>query len=184
VFYLLPTQSFVFPLNLLSFPVLYTTESSLISPSNMAASNCTVEDLILKAKPFKIAEFWATVIDLNTTCPEIMLNAARGIIGLEFAKILTTGRTDFIPRSLGPWNEYDAKIILGRLIDFKLPLLVLILQLPRAPLGYFIETFTVLHLVGNPSDPISSFMYTLSFCFSILKAVRIVYGRRWRQRPW
>lgn len=113
-----------------------------------------------------------------------MLDSARGIIRFDDIRNLTShaGNSDILPVWFSPWNNYDTKIVLGRLIDYKLPLLVLILQLPRAPLGWRIESFTLLHLVGNPVASIASLLYTLSSAFAVLKAVRKSYGPRWSNR--
>ncbi|KAK0652397.1 hypothetical protein B0T16DRAFT_490259 [Cercophora newfieldiana] len=154
----------------------------------MASPYCIKDALLKGAK--NMTELAGTILKIKETCPKDMLDPAKGILSFVAANALTTGNPELIA-GFGAWTTYQAKTIIGRLIDFKIPLIVLILQLARAPLGSFIESFTVLHLVANPSDSIASFFHTLSFCFGILEAVREAHGvgseygaMGWKKRPW
>ncbi|KAK1750083.1 hypothetical protein QBC47DRAFT_439180 [Echria macrotheca] len=140
-----------------------------------AASNYT-------AQPFNITWVADLIRHVNQTCQTAMLDSALGIVWIEHIRSLISdpGTPGILSYWYSPWNKYDIKIVLGRLIDYKLPLAVLIFQLPRAPLGKRrLEAFTLLHLVGSPVTSIAGLLYTFSQASAVLEAVR----RSHRQLP-
>jgi hypothetical protein len=57
------------------------------------------------------------------------------------------------------WDPYPPNDILKRLLNWKLPLLNLLANFGRQPLGAITEISTIAHLVGDPIDTISSMFY-------------------------
>lgn len=51
-------------------------------------------------------------------------------------------------------------------MTWKLPLFQLAVQFPRVPLGFSVETATIIHLLGDPVDSITSVLFTLALCHS------------------
>lgn len=152
--------------------------------SQTASSNstCIIADILPDGfnppQTFNVTAFSGVISAINQSCRRVLLNTTLGIIvGIDDLRNLTTGtgNSDHFSDWFSPWSSYDFKVILSRFIAYKLPLLVLILQLPRAPLGHFFETFTVLHLIGNPVDSVASFLHTLSLSSAVLRAVRDEY---------
>jgi hypothetical protein len=63
------------------------------------------------------------------------------------------------------WVPYSDQDILKRLLTWKLPLLNLLSQFGRQPLGVTIAISTIAHLVGDPIDTIASMFFTLHVCW-------------------
>jgi hypothetical protein len=72
----------------------------------------------------------------------------------------------------GGMKAYPTRDILTRLLTWKAPLVQLIFQFPRPPLGASVEFFTILHLVGDPIDTIASLLYTLEVCQKRAESLR------------
>lgn len=64
------------------------------------------------------------------------------------------------------WSAYPIEDIWTRIVTWKLPLFQLAVQFPRAPLGFHVETATVVHLLGDPIDSIVCALMTLAMCQS------------------
>jgi hypothetical protein len=64
------------------------------------------------------------------------------------------------------WTRYPPNDIWSRLSNWKFPLLQLVFQFPRPPLGIGTEAFALTHLMGDPIDTIASLLYTLAVCES------------------
>jgi hypothetical protein len=69
--------------------------------------------------------------------------------------IAGTGKTDF-----------PMATVWARLTMWKFPLIQLIATSPRAPLGIKVETFTVLHLLGDPIGSITDILWKFENCQS------------------
>lgn len=52
------------------------------------------------------------------------------------------------------------------MVTWKLPLFQLAAQFPRVPLGFNVETATIVHLLGDPVDSMMSVLLTLAMCRS------------------
>lgn len=64
------------------------------------------------------------------------------------------------------WTRYPIEDIWTRIVTWKLPLFQLAVQFPRVPLGFDVETATVLHLLGDPMDSMACVLFTLASCHS------------------
>jgi hypothetical protein len=62
------------------------------------------------------------------------------------------------------WQKYPGADIWVRLTTWKFPLLQLIASSPRPPLGFAIESFVVLHLIGDPIGTINDLLRVTSSC--------------------
>ncbi|KAF1973167.1 hypothetical protein BU23DRAFT_640840 [Bimuria novae-zelandiae CBS 107.79] len=60
------------------------------------------------------------------------------------------------------WTRYPIEDIWTRIVTWKLPLFQLAVQFPRVPLGFNVETATILHLLGDPVDSMTSLLCTLA----------------------
>ncbi|KAH6876724.1 hypothetical protein B0T10DRAFT_585103 [Thelonectria olida] len=117
-----------------------------------------------------------TLIDviekLRQTCPDDLVDG----IGIrsDIAKEIFQGVNSLFSTSLGRWSPYAGAIIVSRLIDFKLPLVQLISQLPRPRLvlGRWGEAFAILHMIVDPIDSMSSYLFTLATCQVVLRRTK------------
>ncbi|PVH97177.1 hypothetical protein DM02DRAFT_658536 [Periconia macrospinosa] len=139
---------------------------------------CIADILADPPRAFSIAALANITTVINQTCPWDLLRPTTLKPSVAFN--LTTGNNFILSDLLGPWTTYPARIIMSRLIDFKLPLLVLIFQLPRPPLRFWVECFALLHLVSSPVDSIASYFFALSECFGVLKKIKYE-ARRMRE---
>ncbi len=130
---------------------------------------CISDAMAEGPRPFNLT----FLTDITTLVKE---NCSSDLVGPNLLSLgavfnLTTGNRTFLPGH-GPWSEYSPELWLSRLIDFKLPLLVLILQVPRAAFGFVCDFRFLFHLLANPIDSIASYLYTLADCASLLAVVR------------
>ncbi|KAK3326812.1 hypothetical protein B0H66DRAFT_589343 [Apodospora peruviana] len=121
------------------------------------------------AEPFSVAGLANLTVNINQSCHADFVGP--NILNARLTSNLTTGVNDVF-WWLGPWMPYPFSTITSRLIDFKLPLLVLIFQLALPPLGAWAQVFSFFHLVANPADSVGSYFYALSLCFGLLKKVQ------------
>jgi hypothetical protein len=126
--------------------------------------------------PFKLARVDVLMLHVNDTCPWDMVEP--GIPPLTFINDVTTGMADpALAGSVTGWTTYPTKDVFTRLVDYKLPLVVLLLQAPHAPLGVRLGFFSRLHLFAGPVDTLGSYMFTLAERYSILVSVRDTMAR-------
>jgi hypothetical protein len=79
------------------------------------------------------------------------------------------------------WAAYEIDFIWSTVITWEALLFQLISQFQRAPLGFWAQAFTVVHLFGNPIDTIASFLYTLALCqFRARKFKKGGQNGRWK----
>ena len=121
------------------------------------------------------------ITDLKQNCSQDLVNITfgdgkvyTGISDDAASRYFTLGQASIFHAFLGFWSVYAAARILARLIDFKLPLLQLISQNPRPRLiiGWKAEVLTILHLVGDPIDSMSSSLFTLATCRALFRNTR------------
>ncbi|CAI6101460.1 unnamed protein product [Clonostachys chloroleuca] len=133
----------------------------------MACSNFTSTTL----PHFSTAALIDITKKLNETCPLDLVDGNG--IKVDVANTLFQGENSFF-ETLGPWSPYAAAIIFSRLIDFKLPLLQLISQLPRPRYthGWLGQAFAIFHLIADPVDSMSSYLFTLASCKAVLQRTK------------
>lgn len=153
-----------------------------------------------QSHPFRFLPLNKLITDLTRpenadACKEFIvqmaLNSTHSIPGLRHStafQIFTQGHTSFEwpPSPVGPWTHYDAALVFGRLIDYKLFLLQLVSQLPRpqTALGVWGQSFAVLHLVADPIDTLSGYLATLVECRRILRDTeRLLRSNQAAARP-
>src|SRR3954447_16575740 len=64
------------------------------------------------------------------------------------------------------WAKHNGYQMWGRLTMWKLPLLQLLSQFSRPPLGFMAELFAITHFIGDPIDTIWSLLHKLAHCKS------------------
>jgi hypothetical protein len=77
---------------------------------------------------------------------------------------LTLAAAVAIVATAKPWTVYSASDIWFRLTTWKFPLWQLVASSPRPPLGWSVECFSVLHLLGNPIGSIAGLLSKLHNC--------------------
>ena len=152
--------------------------------------NCSLSTLGKPMKGFDFDGLFTEYTYLNTTCPtgsDIFFKETRLLTDVSCRIITRTSSSIWTG-----WTPYPIEDIWTRIVTWKLPLFQLAVQFPRAPLGFNIETATILHLLGDPIDSITSLLLTLAMCRSkahrakdMCKAVRIQeehpeYTRTWK----
>ncbi|KAK3899891.1 hypothetical protein C8A05DRAFT_36481 [Staphylotrichum tortipilum] len=129
-----------------------------------------IADAVAKGHiPFRLNRVDELVRHINDTCPWDTLRP--GILPLEVFPNLTTGEVPLVATATG-WTPYLPMDVFGRLLDYKLPLVVLLLQAPHSTLGFRLGGFSRLHLFANPADTLGSYLFTLAECYGILLDVR------------
>jgi hypothetical protein len=77
---------------------------------------------------------------------------------------LTLAAAVAIVATAKPWTVYSASDIWFRLTTWKFPLWQLVANSPRPPLGWLVECFSVLRLLGNPIGSIAGLLSKLHDC--------------------
>lgn len=62
------------------------------------------------------------------------------------------------------WTEYSGADVWSRLTTWKFPLLQLVASSPRPPLGFAVEAFVIVHLLGDPIGTNKDLLCTISNC--------------------
>ena len=129
--------------------------------------------------PFDFTLIYEIAKKINGTCPEDprLFEPYTLLLRDDFVHWLTDsgsgwGRCD--------WTGYSTGDILQRFLTWKAPLIQLIFQFPRSPLGLAVEVFTILHLVGDPIDTIASMLYTLSVCQERAQSLQHLPENEWK----
>jgi hypothetical protein len=77
---------------------------------------------------------------------------------------LTLAAAAAIVATAKPWTVYRASDIWFRLTTWKFPLWQLVANSPRPPLGWSVECFSVVRLLGNPTGSIAGLLSKLHDC--------------------
>lgn len=64
------------------------------------------------------------------------------------------------------WTPCTSNDVWSLLLNWKLPLLQLISQFPRPPLGFWTQAFVLVRLVGNPIGTVADLLHTLALAQS------------------
>jgi hypothetical protein len=126
--------------------------------------NCSLSTIGKPLKGFSFNGLFTEYTYLNATCPmssDIFFKGTRMLTD-ETCRILTS-TSDSIWTG---WTPYPIGDIWTRIVTWKLPLFQLAVQFPRVPLGFNVETATVVHLLGDPIDSMTSVLFTLAICRS------------------
>ncbi|KAF2833561.1 hypothetical protein CC86DRAFT_365424 [Ophiobolus disseminans] len=125
-------------------------------------ANCSLTTISNRTKGFEFAGLYNVYLDLNRTC------AWGSDIFLDKTRMLTNAACERITGNDGSiwtgWTSYPIPDIWNRIVVWKLPLLQLLSQFPRPPLGPNVETGVMMHLLGDPIDSVSSILLSLAIC--------------------
>lgn len=124
--------------------------------------DCTTSTITNSTAGFNFDKLFLIYLYLNATCaPEsdIFFRGTTLITAAACRKITWTSNSIW-----SGWTLYDLTDIWNRLVTWKLPLAQLFAQFPRPPLGWRVETATMLHLLGDPIDSFASLILTLALC--------------------
>ena len=130
------------------------------------AYNCTYPwgQGCTNSKGFDFVSLWEITQNIQKACA----NDARLFIDAKGSTV--TGQNAALTQEscsaiAGPeWNYYPGFDILQRLGTWKMPLLQLVASFPRPPLGFWIQCFVIIHLLGDPVDTIKNLLLKLSEC--------------------
>ncbi|KAK7190822.1 hypothetical protein PSPO01_02985 [Paraphaeosphaeria sporulosa] len=126
--------------------------------------NCSLSTIGRPLQGFSFEGLFAEYTHLNSTCPKnsTIFFKETGMLTVESCRIMTG-----TPNSIWTgWTPYPIEDIWTRIVTWKLPLFQLAVQFPRVPLGFNVETATVIHLLGDPVDSLMSVLFTLATCHS------------------
>lgn len=125
---------------------------------------CTLSTISNHTHGFDFEDVFNVYLYLNSTCPpesdifsqgtQLLTNAACRVITRTSSSIWTG------------WTVYLISDIWNRIVTWKLPLFQLVAQFSRPPLGWKVETATMVHLLGDPIDSMASLILTLALCNS------------------
>jgi hypothetical protein len=135
---------------------------ALDEPCKTIAMNCSLETIQNHTRGFEFAGIYNVYRYLNDTCE------TGSDIFFRSSRMLNTAACERISGLSGNlwtgWTAYPISDIWNRIVVWKLPLLQLLSQFPRPPLGPSVETSVMLHLLGDPIDSVSSIFFTLAAC--------------------
>jgi hypothetical protein len=138
--------------------------------------NCTIESISNHTKGFDFASLFVVYLYLNQTC------APESDIFFQGTRMLTEVAGRFITQLSNSiwtgWTAYPISDIWNRIVVWKLPLLQLLSQFPRPPLGLSVEMGVMMHLLGDPIDSVASMLLTLSICQERAQQAKRLYGTK------
>ena len=133
---------------------------------------CTLATISNRTKGFEFAGLYNVFLYLNQTC------APESDIFFEETRMLTNAVCEVIAGNETSiwtgWTAYPIADIWNRIVVWKLPLLQLLSQFPRPPLGPSVETGVMMHLLGDPIDSVSSILLSLAICEKRAKQAKIL----------
>jgi hypothetical protein len=136
--------------------------------------NCSPSTVSNFTKGFEFVGLFLVHTYLNETC------AAGSEVFFESTRMLTNAaclRITGLSNDLwAGWTAYPISDIWNRIVVWKLPLLQLISQFPRPPLGPSVETGVMMHLLGDPIDSVASMLVTLAVCQQRAKQAKELCG--------
>ena len=124
--------------------------------------DCTIESISNHTAGFDFANLFVIYLYLNQTCAngsDIFFQGTRMLT--EAASRHITGNSSSIWTG---WTAYPISDIWNRIVVWKWPLLQLLSQFPKPPLGSSVEMGVMVHLLGDPIDTICSMLVTLNLC--------------------
>lgn len=123
--------------------------------------NCTLDSVRNNTK-FESRVLYDVYTRLNETC------AAGSEIFFKDTRKLTNQACERMTGSVGSiwkdWTAYPISDVWNRIVVWKLPLLQLLSQFCRPPLGWDVETGIMLHLMGDPIDSVATIFLSLAIC--------------------
>ncbi|KAF1921844.1 hypothetical protein BDU57DRAFT_64211 [Ampelomyces quisqualis] len=138
------------------------TEVALDTAYNTVAMECSLDTIQNRNRGFEFAGIYNVYVHLNDTC------AAGSDIFFRRTRRLNNAACERISGISGTlwagWTAYPISDVWNRIVVWKLPLLQLLSQFPRPPLGPSVETGVMLHLLGDPIDSVSSICLSLAAC--------------------
>ncbi|KAL5438409.1 hypothetical protein PMIN05_005771 [Paraphaeosphaeria minitans] len=126
--------------------------------------NCSLSTIGRPLRGFSFEGLFDEYAYLSSSCPKTsnIFFKGTGMLTAESCRIIT-GTSNSIWTG---WTPYPIEDIWTRIVTWKLPLIQLAVQFPRVPLGFNVEAATVLHLLGDPVDSLTSVLFTLATCHS------------------
>lgn len=125
--------------------------------TNLWGLNCT------NKLGFEPTTLWDITLRIQQFCPtDPRLFLTNGLPATpENAALTHDACTAFAGSS---WTMYPRSDIWTRLQNWKFPLFQLVVSSPRPPLGLGVETFVLMHLMGDPIGTIKDLLLKLSQC--------------------
>ncbi|KAF2117639.1 hypothetical protein BDV96DRAFT_643991 [Lophiotrema nucula] len=132
--------------------------------------NCSLSSISNHTSGFDFGEIYDVYQHLNQTC------SAESDIFFTGSRMLTLATCVLITQTSYSiwtgWTPYSISDIWARIVTWKLPLAQLVAQFPRPPLGFAVETLTMIHLLGDPIDSVTSMLVTFKKCDARVKEAK------------
>ena len=113
---------------------------------------------------FNFGILWNYTTNVYNSCKrDPRLYGTSGVIKASKASLALTQKA-CVAVTGGGWKTYPRADIWARLVSWKFPLLQLVAIFPRPPLSVPVESFAVVHLLGDPIDTLANLLDKLSRC--------------------
>jgi hypothetical protein len=130
--------------------------------SHLFNMDCSLSTIRNRTMGFDFEPLYNVNMYLNQTCPQssdIFFPGTWTLTEPVCRKI--SGISDSI---WSGWTPYPTSSVINRMLTWKLPLLQLVSQLPRPPLGPHVEAANLARLLGSPIEFFTDMLLTLAMC--------------------
>jgi hypothetical protein len=162
-----------------SFNSVATSRISGVLPECLEVTSFNCSDPVphcVYSPGFNFTALWDITVDYWKLCPDGEWLYKRNETSPGAVPYNTASLTNAACKAIAgaDWKPYPASDIWYRLTTWKFPLLQLVSNSPRPPLGFWVEAFSIAHLLGDPIGTIADLLRKIDSCQS-----RAVF---WRER--
>jgi len=137
--------------------------------------DCSLSTIRNRTNGFDFEQLYKVNLYLKQTCPQlsdIFFPGTESLTEPVCRKISGMGNSIW-----SDWTPYPTSDVLNRTFRWKLPLLTLVAQLSRPPLGPHVEAANLALLLGDPINFLTNVLLTLAMCSArTSQAKRVCHG--------